>query len=126
MTNSSAMLSLTISLSTIAAAQLLLKARLALLGYEADLVPTVTATMQRAVSDPWFWCAGGLVLTSAITWYAAMLRLPLSLMLPLAALLAPMVSIGAWALLGEDLTPAKCAAITVIAAGTAWLGWLNS
>jgi drug/metabolite transporter (DMT)-like permease len=82
--------------------------------------------MRLALADPLLWFAGLLILLGVICWYLSMTRLPLSLMLPLAAAIAPVVSVGAYFLLGEVLTPAKIAAIAMITVGVSWLGWLNA
>ena len=126
MTNATALLSLGVSIALMSVAQLVLKARFLLLGHSGEAAPGLWETVQKALADPLIWLAGGLIGVGACCWYLAMLRLPISLMLPLAGLIAPIVSLGAWLMLGESLTPAKFAAILVIAAGAAWLGWLNS
>lgn len=80
----------------------------------------------RALSDPLTWVAGSLVVIGAGCWYLALTRLPLSLMLPVAGLVAPIVAIAAHFALGESLSIAKLAAIFVIAFGVIWLGFLQT
>lgn len=126
MTKTTAFLTLAASLGTVAISQLLFKARLMDLHQDADLRSTLLAAAGRAARDPLLWLAVVMVLVGAICWYLSMIRLPLSFMLPMAAAIAPVVSISAHFLLGEALTAAKIAAILTVAAGVAWLGWLNT
>ena len=126
MTNTAALIVLAVSIIAMSIAQLLLKARFLLLGHTGTTPPPIGDTVRQGIADPWLWGAVVLIVIAGVCWYLAMLRLPISLMLPLAGLIAPIVSIGAWLLLGEDLTLAKLAAIMTISAGAAWLGWLNT
>jgi drug/metabolite transporter (DMT)-like permease len=121
-----ALAALAVSLATVGTSQLVFKARLNRLAEHFDAGPTPLVIAWRALCDPLLWLAGLLVLIGFVCWYLAMLRLPLSMMLPMAASIAPLVSIGSYFILGESLTPTKIAAILVIAGGVAWLGWLNT
>ena len=122
-----ALAALAASIVLMAGAQLLLKARLNVLGHQrAESVGGLWRTLLDGLGDPLIWAAGLVIGVAAACWYSAMLRLPISLMLPLAGLIAPIVSIGAWLLLGESLSAAKIAAILLIAGGAAWLGWLSA
>lgn len=112
------------SLTAVALSQLILKARFSHLGLSGH--DSFLPILSRVLSDPLCWIAAALVVGGAACWYLAMIGLPLSFMLPTAGIVAPIVSLGAYLLLGESLTPAKLAAILVIASGVAWLGWLNS
>jgi hypothetical protein len=51
--------------------------------------------IHAVVTDLACWAAGLLVVTGAVLWYAAMARLPVHVVLPLAALIAPLASVGA-------------------------------
>lgn len=124
MTKGISLAALTVSLAAVAVSQLVFKARLPLAAAYGNRPLHVAAW--HALSDPLLWVGGVLVLVGVICWYVAMIRLPLSFMLPMAALLAPTGSIGAYYFLGEDLTFSKISAILIIAAGAIWLGWLNS
>ncbi len=122
MTRSAALSTLGISILSVASSQLLFKGRMIAVG---SLVETALA--ERRI--PWFlledlrlWLAIVLLLLGASCWYLSMTKLPLSLMLPIGGMIAPIVSVGAWAFLGESLTAQKLAAILVIASGVVWLG----
>ena len=67
-----------------------------------------------------------LVVAGAICWYLALLRLPVSFMLPVAALIAPVTAVGANLFLGETLTVGKACAILTIMGGVIWLGTQQS
>jgi drug/metabolite transporter (DMT)-like permease len=125
-TRAAAFTALGVSLTAVGISQLVFKARLNRLAEDFDAGSLPLATVWRALSDPLLWLAGLLVLVGIVSWYLAMVRLPLNTMLPLAASIAPVVSIGSYFILGEVLTPTKIAAILFIAAGVAWLGWLNT
>jgi drug/metabolite transporter (DMT)-like permease len=126
MTRTGALAALAVSLATVGTSQLVFKARLNRLAEHFYAGPTALAIAWRALCDPVLWLAALLILIGFVCWYLAMLRLPLSMMLPMAASIAPLVSIGSYFILGENLTPTKIAAILVIAGGVAWLGWLNT
>lgn len=113
-------------LACVAASQLIVKARFTTLGtgWTQD-IPWVTM-LGRVLTDPIIILGGMLVVIGAVCWYVALTKLPLSLMLPAAGIVGPVVSIGAYFLLGEALTLSKLAAISTIAVGVAWLGWLNA
>ncbi|WP_143534735.1 hypothetical protein [Notoacmeibacter marinus] len=76
-----------------------------------------------AVSDVWVWAGGALIIVSAAMWYAALTRLPLSFMMPAAALIAPITVIFAYFLLREPVSLGQASAILVITAGVAWLSY---
>ncbi len=126
MTKMTALLTLGISLVAVAISQLAFKAAFTRLAEHWAPGHAYGTTAWRVAADPLIWTAVVLVLLGAACWYLAMIRLPLSLMLPMASVISPIVSIGAYFMLGESLTPAKVAAILMIAAGVAWLGWLNT
>lgn len=126
MTRMQALLVFAISLSSVAVSQLLLKAGLTRLASDGIQPASLIEQVRRGIADPLLWTGGALLVTGMLCWYVAMTRLPLSLMMPLAALIAPAVALGAWACLGEPLTLMKIAAISVIAVGAIWLGWLNA
>ena len=119
-------LMLTVSIVAVTAAQLLIKARFNVLGLGASLEQGVQAVLRLVLTDPPLWVAGFLMLAGAALWYISMSRLPLSFILPCAALISPMAAIGAHFLLGEDLSLSKLLAIFTITAGVIWLGSLQS
>jgi drug/metabolite transporter (DMT)-like permease len=124
--HATALLLLATAIVLMSATQLLFKARFSMLARVHEQTVRLTDIIRSALADPLMWVAGAMLLIAAAGWYLSMLRLPISLMLPLASLVAPIATIGAWLILGEPVTPAKLTAILVIAAGAAWLGWLNS
>ena len=112
------------SITLIAASQLLMKWRMTAL--VADGAATTRRDMlAMALFDPWVWLCAAFILASAVLWYIAMSRLPLSFMMPLAACTAPIVAVGAALLFGETLSAMHMAAIGLIAVGVAWLGMLQ-
>lgn len=126
MTKMIAVTLLAVSLAAVSASQLILKYALSRQEWPLIDGDQWTAAAWRLVSSPTIWVGASLVLVGVICWYLAMVRLPLTLMLPMAGSIAPVVSIGAYVFLGESLTPYKIAAIVLIAAGVSWLAWLNS
>lgn len=126
MIRSTALAVLGVSLASVAVSQLIFKATLPRLAAHWAVSQSYAAVARAAAHDPMLWLGIVLVLLGATCWYAAMSGLPLSLMMPMSGLIAPVVSVGAYLVFGETLTPAKCAAITVIASGVAWLGYLNT
>jgi len=117
---------LLVSLASATTSQLILKARLVSLAESLQLGHGVLAVLIRALSDPYIWLGGGGVVIGGACWYLAMTKLPLSLMLPAASIIAPCASIGAYYFFGESLTAAKICAIAVIVIGVSWLGWLDA
>lgn len=115
-----------ISLLAAVISQLLMKSRFENLGASAALDRGVLDFVLLVMADWQCWIAGFLLVVGAGCWYLAMTRLPIHFMLPLAALIAPAASVGAWLFLGEPLTAAKIMAISVIAAGAIWLGTLQT
>jgi hypothetical protein len=113
------------SLVAVAASQILIKSRFEHLGIGARFDEGLVGVVVLLVSDPRLWGALFLAVTGATLWYVALVRLPIHVMLPLAAAIAPISSIGAYFYLGEALTAPKMAAIGMIAAGAAWLGALQ-
>lgn len=107
-----------VSIVAMVASQLLAKARISVV---FDGSNGWIASLQAAVIDPLLWLVAGLLVTSAACWYIAMIRLPLSVMLPIAGLIAPLVALGAHFAFGETLTVPKIAAIALIATGVVWL-----
>lgn len=115
-----------VSLFSVAGSQLLFKTRMMELGGNAGSGTPILITLSRLFVDPLFWVAGLMVAVGAVCWYSAMIKLPLSFMLPIASLIAPMTAVGAYFWLGESLPPEKLAAIAWIAIGAVWLGYLST
>lgn len=126
MNKTQAFLVLGISLLSTAGSQLVLKSRLSPLSDAYRSGAPWTAILVRAASDAHIWAGAGLVVIGAACWYLALTRLPISLMLPVSAVIGPIASAGAYFFLGEHLTPEKIGAIALILAGATWLGWLNA
>lgn len=119
MTRPVAGLLLALSILAIAAAQLLAKARVGAISTQGiDGLPGI---LMAAASDPLIWLMIALLVTSAGLWYAAMWVLPVSIMVPCAAAVSPLVAIGAHFQLGEPLGAAKIGAIALITVGVVWL-----
>ena len=112
---------LMLSVIALAASQLLIKGRF------STILPWGTQLDRKKIAvlaaDPTLWCAGSLLILSALCWYVALVRLPLSVMMPTAAIVAPLVSISAHFFLGEPMSVQKASAIALIAGGVAWLGF---
>jgi drug/metabolite transporter (DMT)-like permease len=126
MSQTASFIALAVSLASVSISQLIFKARLTALSASSKIGLSITDTALAILEDKSMWVGGVFLIVGFLTWYLAMMRLPLSLMLPMSALIAPVASIAAFMLLGEHLSPAKFAAIMVIVAGAAWLGWLNA
>ena len=126
MTKSIGFLLFAVSLVTVTASQILFKARMTLIGEVFASERPILFSLFRLLADPLIWAAGLMVVVGAACWYTAMVKLPISFMLPMASLIAPMAAVGAYFFLGESLSPAKLAAIAFIAVGATWLGWLSS
>jgi len=126
MTRSTALFIFAVGLATVAISQLILKAAVPRLAERWAISQSYSAVAAATLADPLLWIGVLLVLIGASCWYLAMMGLPLSLMMPMSGVIAPVVSVGAYLVFGEALSPAKCAAIAVIAAGVAWLGYLNT
>ena len=124
--SSAAYTALAISLLSAVASQLLIKWRFDQLGVGAALGNGAGETIGMIMGDLLCWLGALLLIVGAILWYLALMRLPIHVMLPLAATVSPAASIGACLFLGESLTVPKMAAIATIFAGVAWLGVLQS
>ncbi len=110
------------SLIAVSASQLVIKARFEALGLTTAGSVAWDEALWRMLADPLLWAGAGLVVLGSLGWYLAMTSLPVSFMLPVSALISPLVAIGAYFCLGESLGASKIAAILVIAAGVVWLG----
>ena len=111
------------SIASLAAAQIILKWRFGhrLQGAAHPISPTEFIT--TALSDYWIWLGVTLIVLGALMWYAALTRLPLSFMMPIASLVAPITVVCAYVFLKEPLTAGQVAAIAMIAVGVAWLSY---
>jgi drug/metabolite transporter (DMT)-like permease len=94
--------------------QILIKARM-------DPVTASGGSYKVLLTDPLIWVAVLCILAFVFCWYAALAKLPLSLMMAWSAVVLPLTAIGAWMFLGEPLGLAKVMSILVIAAGVASL-----
>lgn len=117
-----ATLLLVFSIAALAAAQLLAKYCLTVLGL-AERSDGVLGLITLALSSPLMWCVALLIVGGAAMWYLAMTQLPVSVMLPMAGAVSPIVVLGAYLFLGESLDLAKIAAIALITVGVAWLAF---
>lgn len=125
MTKKLAILVFAASLISVAASQLIFKAGMTRIGEQVSGLPWLQI-VRLVLTSPMIWVGAVALVTGTACWYFAMTRLPLSLMMPLAALIAPTVSIAAWGFFGEPLTAQMLAAISLITVGALWLGWLNT
>ncbi|MBO6900919.1 MAG: hypothetical protein JJ864_06200 [Rhizobiaceae bacterium] len=107
-------------------AQLLIKARFNALDLNSEMGRGFAGFFLLLLRDWPLWLAAFLMIGGAVLWYVSMIRLPLHFILPCAALISPLASIGAYFLLGEALSGQKVAAIAVIAVGVAWLGAIQA
>ena len=114
---------LAISITSVAASQLIMKWRLGQHVLPSEPSGIRTGYLQTALGDGWIWLAIALIGASGVLWYAALSRLPLSFMMPMSALVAPVVALSAHLFLKEPLTSGQMAAIAMIAAGVIWLSW---
>lgn len=114
---------LAISISSVAASQLIMKWRLGQSVLSSESSRSRNEYILTSLGDGWIWLAIALIGVSATLWYVAMSRLPLSFMMPMAAIVAPVVAISAHLFLKEPLTAGQIAAIAMISGGVAWLGW---
>lgn len=120
---STAVMFLVMSLAAVAASQIIIKARFMGAGLDLSSRDSFWVdTLSRILCDPAVWFCGGLLVFGALCWYLALIRLPLSFMLPVAGVLSPIVAIAAHYWLDEPLPPQKLAAICLIAVGVVWLG----
>lgn len=115
-----------LAVSLVSASQLLIKSRFDALNVGSRQGYGLADTLLIVASDPRLWAAGCFMVLGALSWYAALSRLPLSFMIPIGAAVAPLVALGAHLWLGEQLSSAQMAAIIVIAAGIVWLSLLQT
>jgi drug/metabolite transporter (DMT)-like permease len=120
---SSSLILLAASLLSVSASQLIVKWRFGEFASGGDAPLTRSQMLWAALSDTWVWMGGFLTILSAVCWYTALTRLPLSYMMPTAALVAPITVISAYFFLREPVTVGQAAAIGVIAFGVAWLSY---
>lgn len=113
------------SILSLSSAQLLVKWRFSVLEFASAGAAARSKwdSVLLMLQDVWLWGAGFLIVASALCWYLTLTRLPLSFMLPVAAITSPIVAVSAHLLLAEPLSGRQLAAILTIAAGVAWLGW---
>lgn len=112
-----------VSILSVALSQLIFKWRIGMLFPAGGEARSNTDHLMAVISDLWILLGLGLVLIGASAWYLAMSRLPLSFMMPAAAIIAPITAVCAYLFLKEPLTGGQMAAIAVIAAGVVWLGY---
>jgi drug/metabolite transporter (DMT)-like permease len=113
---------LAFSIVSVALSQLIIKMRFDGLGLGGTAERSLFSTLLLAMSDGVLWLGAVLLIAGACAWYMALTRLPIHVMLPFAAIITPVVSLGAYLFLGEDISQQKFMAIAVITAGVAWFG----
>jgi drug/metabolite transporter (DMT)-like permease len=113
---------LAFSIVSVTLSQLVIKARFDGLGLGGTEGRSLLSTLLLAMSDSMLWVGAVLLVAGACAWYMALTRLPIHVMLPFAAIITPVVSLGAYLFLGEDISTQKFMAIAVITAGVAWFG----
>jgi drug/metabolite transporter (DMT)-like permease len=114
-----------VSISAYIVSQLLIKSRFERLGVADAFAQSIASGAGLIVRDSACWFAGLLVVTGGLCWYIAMTRLPIHLMVPMAAVITPAASVGAFLFLGEHLSLEKMMAIGLITIGVVWLGSLG-
>jgi drug/metabolite transporter (DMT)-like permease len=114
-----------IGLASIASSQLIIKWRYGVIGPTLGDSPAALDIARAVISDRWLWLAAVLIGTGVITWYTALVRLPLTFMFPVAGMVSPVVATGAHVLLAEPLSTGQMGAILMIAIGVALLGLLK-
>lgn len=112
------------SLTFVAASQVLIKGAFLRVGAGTDGGESWQALIMMAVREPWMWAGVFTLITGAVLWYLALSQLPLSLVVPSGALVAPLAVICAHFVLGEPLTFHMICAMIVIALGLIWLSIL--
>lgn len=114
-----------LGLASIASSQLIVKWRFGTIGASLAHGAGLIDIARAGLADKWLWGAALLIGTGVVSWYAAMVRLPLTLMLPIGGIVSPIVVVGAHYLLGEPLSGGQVAAIALITVGVAMLGYLQ-
>jgi drug/metabolite transporter (DMT)-like permease len=113
---------LLLSLLALAGSQLLIKWRFMVMDFDGLGLSSQSGRLFAVLTDPWLWLAGSLIMLGAAMWYVAMTRLPLTLMLPLAAVVTPIVVLVSHFVLKEPLTLGQLGAAVLIALGVVLLG----
>jgi len=75
--------------------------------------------LARLLMNPWIISALGAALAAAVTWMAAMTKLPLSHAYPFMSLAFVLVMVGSAAFFGEPITVLKATGLALIIAGIA-------
>lgn len=99
--------------------QLLIKARMTILGAIPMQPEQLVGYLLRALGDLPLLAGGGILVTAALCWYAGMSRLPLSIAYPMGALSYPLVLVGALFVLREPVSWPVIAGNLLILAGVA-------
>ncbi|MFO1099233.1 MAG: hypothetical protein U1E81_13425 [Xanthobacteraceae bacterium] len=115
-----------VSICAYIVSQLLIKARLEKLGVGDALARNVASGLALLFGDLGCWIGGALVVVGGVCWYVAMTKLPIRLMVPMAAIITPAAALGGHFFLGEQLSWEKMLAIGVITVGVAWLGTMGA
>jgi drug/metabolite transporter (DMT)-like permease len=125
LTQRTAVIIFVIGLASIASSQLMVKWRFGVIGPSLPAGVDAFDIARAVIADKWLWVAAALIGTGLVTWYAALTRLPLTFMFPVAGIVSPVVATGAHLLLGEPLSLGQMGAILMIAVGVALLGFLQ-
>ena len=120
-----ALLILFISMCSIAGSQLLIKSRFNALGERVTEASSLLDLVFLAIRDLGLWGGAILMGIGVLSWYTAMTKLPVTLMFPVAALVTPMVVLGAYLFLKEPLSLAQLVTILFITLGVVVLGMLQ-
>ncbi len=121
-----AALLLLVSLVFLVASQLLIKWRFNALGLQSPQVRDVWDIVASVITDVGLLAAGLLLICGASMWYAAMTRFPLSFMVPIAAVVSPLIALCAHVLLGERLSFLEMVLIVLIAVLVATYGVIHA
>ena len=86
---------------------------------------TLIPYISRLIFDPWLWLSAAILVFSALLWYFAVSRLPLSTAIAFAALVYPTVTAGSLIFLGEQVNFYHFVGCSLVVSGI-WLIAANS
>ena len=107
-------------------AQLMLKNRLNIHGAIPLKIIDLYPYFMILVRDVLVWAGGIGLVVSALAWYMAVSRVPLSFAFPFAAMSYPLIFITSVLLLGEQFSYTKLLANTLIVSGVLLIGFSNT
>jgi undecaprenyl phosphate-alpha-L-ara4N flippase subunit ArnE len=81
------------------------------------------AYWRRAAADPMLWLGLAALAVEFVLWFCFLALVPLSTAVLVSSINIVGVMLGGWLLFGEDITGARGAAVVLILAGVAIVGW---